>query len=73
MVLRDNPAGHGFALEELVLIEFFQISHNCVTECMLQAQFLLKLIYKLFIRDIFFRNMWNFPIYNTFIQQKRKV
>ena len=35
MILGDNPAGHGF-----VLIEFFQISHNCVTECTLQAKFL---------------------------------
>ena len=43
-ILGDNPAGHGFALRELVLIELFQISHNCVTECMMQAKFLLKLI-----------------------------
>ena len=47
MILGDNPARHGFALGDLVLIEFFQISHNCVTECMLQAKFLLKLIQKL--------------------------
>ena len=40
----DNPAGDGFVLRNLVLIELFQISHNCVTECMLQAKFLLKLI-----------------------------
>ena len=42
--LGDNPAGHGFALRGLVLIEIFQISHNCVTECMMQGKFLLKLI-----------------------------
>ena len=47
MILGDNPAGHGFVLRDLVLIELFQISHNCVTECMLQAKFLLKLIQKL--------------------------
>ena len=43
MILGDNPAGHGFVLRDLVLIELFQISHNCVTECTLQAKFLLKL------------------------------
>ena len=44
MILGDNPAGHGFALRNLALIELSQISHNCVTECMLQAKCLLKLI-----------------------------
>ena len=44
LVLGDNPAGHGFVLRGLVLIEPFQISHNSVNECMLQAKFLLKLI-----------------------------
>ena len=44
MILGDNPTGHGFVLRDLVLIELFQISHNCVTECTLQAKFLLKLI-----------------------------
>ena len=44
MILGDNPAGHGFVLRDLVLIELFQISHNCVTKCTLQAKFLLKLI-----------------------------
>ena len=39
MILGDNPAGHGFVLRDLVLIELFQISHNCVTECTLQAKF----------------------------------
>ena len=43
-ILGDNPAGHGFVLRELVLIELFQISHDFVTECTLQATFLLKLI-----------------------------
>ena len=33
MILEDNSAGHGFVLRDLVLIELFQISHNCVTEC----------------------------------------
>ena len=45
-ILEDNPAGHGFLLKDLVLIELFRISHNCVTECMLQAKFLLKFISK---------------------------
>ena len=31
-------------LRDLAVIELFQISHNCVTECTLQAKFLLKLI-----------------------------
>ena len=44
MIPGDNPAGHGFVLRELVLIELFQISHKCVTECTLQAKFLLKRI-----------------------------
>ena len=44
MILRDNSAGHGFVLRELVLTELFQVSHNCLTECILQAKFLLKLI-----------------------------
>ena len=44
MNLGDNPAGHDFVLRDLVLIELFQISHNCVTECILQANFFLKLI-----------------------------
>ena len=42
--LGDNPAGHCFVLRDLVLIELFQISHNCVNECTLQTKFLLKLI-----------------------------
>ena len=42
MILGVNPAGKGFVLRDLVLIELFQISHNCVTECTLQAKFLLK-------------------------------
>ena len=46
MILGDNPAGHGFVLMDLVSIELFQISHNCVTEWTLQARFLLKRISK---------------------------
>ena len=37
MILEDNPARHSFVLRDLVLIELFQISQNCVTECTLQA------------------------------------
>ena len=44
MILGYNPAGHGFVLRDLLLIELFQISHNCVTECTLPAKVLLKLI-----------------------------
>ena len=40
MNLGNNPAAHGFVLRNLILIELFQISHDCVTECMLQAKFL---------------------------------
>ena len=47
MILGDNPAGHGFVLRDLILIEVFQISHNFVTEFTLQAKFLLKIIQKL--------------------------
>ena len=32
MILGYNPAGHCLVLRDLVLIELFQISHNCVTE-----------------------------------------
>ena len=42
MILGDNPAGHSFVLGDSVLIELLKISHNCVTECTLQAKFLLK-------------------------------
>ena len=44
MIMRDNPAGDGFVLRELVLIELFQITQICVTECRLHAKYLLKLI-----------------------------
>ena len=44
MIPGYNPARYCFVLRDLVLIELFQISHNCVTECMLQAKVLLKLI-----------------------------
>ena len=46
MILGDNPAGHGFVLMDLVSIELFQTSHNCLTEWTLQARFLLKRISK---------------------------
>ena len=44
MILGDNPAGHSLVLRDLVLIELFQVSHNCVIEWTLQTKFLLKLI-----------------------------
>ena len=44
VILGDNPAGHYFVLKHLFLIELFQISHSCVTECMLHAKFLLKVL-----------------------------
>ena len=43
MILGYNPAGNCFVLRDLVLIKFFQIRHNCVTEWMMQAKFLLEL------------------------------
>ena len=42
MILGDNPAGNCFVLRDLVLIKLFQINHNSVTECKLQAKSLLK-------------------------------
>ena len=42
MILGYNSAGHCFVLRDLVLIELFQISYNCVTEQMLQVKLLLK-------------------------------
>ena len=39
MILGDNPAGPGFVLRDLVLIELFQVSHNCVIEWTLQTKF----------------------------------
>ena len=44
LILRNNPAGSGFVLRDLVLIELFQIGHNCGTGCTLQANVLVKLI-----------------------------
>ena len=43
-ILGDNPDRHGIVLRDLVLMELFQITHHCVTECTLQAKSLLKLI-----------------------------
>ena len=60
MILEDNPAGHVFVLRDLSLIELFQISHNCVTECMLQAKFFVKTYLKA-IRDTFFSQYVEFP------------
>ena len=71
MILGDNHAVNGFVLRDLVLIELFQISHNCVTECMLQAEMFVKTYLK-GIRDAFFPYMWNFPICDIFIQKKGK-
>ena len=39
MILGDNRPGQGFVLRDLVLIQLFQISHNSLTECTLQAKF----------------------------------
>ena len=44
MILGDDSAGHCLVLRGLVLMELFQISDTCVTECILQAKFLLKLV-----------------------------
>ena len=56
MILGDSPAGHGFVLRDLVLIELLQISHNCVTERMRQAKNYFKTYLKA-IKDTFFPNM----------------
>ena len=66
MILEDNPAGHGFVLKDLVLIELFQISHNGMHASG-------KMFVKSYQRYLFSRNMWNFPICYIFIQQKGKV
>ena len=52
MILGDNPAGHDFVLRDLVLIELFQISHNCVTECYTAGKTFVKTYLKA-IRDTF--------------------
>ena len=53
MILGDNPAGHDFVFRDLVLIELFQISHNCVTECYTAGKTFVKTNLKA-IRDTFF-------------------
>ena len=50
----------------------FQISHNCVTECTLQAKFLVKTYLKA-IRDTFFPICGISQLRDIFIQQKGKV
>ena len=70
MILGDNPAGHGFVLRDLVLIELFQISHNCVTECMLLANFLLKLILKLL--EVFSQYICRISQYVIFLSNRRR-
>ena len=60
VILGDNPAGHYFVLKHLFLIELFQISHSCVTECMLHAKFLLKVLKAKSNRDTFFTIIWDF-------------
>ena len=58
MILGDDPAGHSFELRDLVKIELFQINHNCLTECKLQAKFLLKLSKRyLFSQNVEFPSM----------------
>ena len=59
-------------LRDLAVIELFQISHNCATECTLQANSFVKTYLKA-IRDTFFLKMWNFSICDISIQQKKKV
>ena len=70
MILGDNPAGYGFVSRDLVLIELFQISHNCVTECMLQANFLLKLILKLL--EVFSQYICRISQYVIFLSNRRR-
>ena len=50
MILGDNPAGDTLVLMDFVLIELFQISHNSLTECTLQAKIFVKSYLKA-IRD----------------------
>ena len=67
MILGDNPAVHCFVLRDLVLIELFQRSHNCVTECMLLANFLLKIVKK----EITFSPICEISQYVIFLSNRR--
>ena len=71
VIMGDN---HCFILRDLVLIELFQISHNCVTECMLQAKVLLKLVLKL-IKIPFFPTcgIYQYVIFLSNIRGKFKL
>ena len=67
MILGDNPAVPCFVLRDLVLIELFQRSHICVTECMLLANFLLKIVKK----EITFSPICEISQYVIFLSNRR--
>ena len=69
MILGNNHAGYDFVLRDLVLIELFQISHNCVTKCSLQAK--VKTYLKV-IGDTFFPNVSNFRICDILSNRRRR-
>ena len=62
MILGDNLAGHGFVLRDLVLIELFQISHNCVGKIFVKT-------YLKAIRDFF--PIYGISQYVTFLSNRR--
>ena len=70
MILEYNLAGHCFVLRDLVLIELFQISQNCVTEWKLQGKFLLKLVWKLL--EIYFFSICGISLYVIFLPNRRE-
>ena len=57
-------------LRDLAVIELFQISHNCVTKCTLQAKFLLKLTSKLL--EISFFPIYKISQYVIFLSNRRR-
>ena len=72
MILGDNPDGHWFGWRDLFLIKLFQVSHNCVTECMLQAKIFVKTSLKA-NRDIYFLpNMWDFQYVKVLSNRRGK-
>ena len=74
MILGFNPAGNCFVSSDLVLIEHFQISHNCITEWMLQAKFLLKFVWKLLEIPFFpIRGISQYVIFLSNRRQKFKL
>ena len=67
MILEDNPAGHGFVLKDLVLIELFQISHNGMHA---SGKMFVKTYLKA-IRDTFFSAICGISQYVIFLSNRK--